>query len=76
MESADIYRLIGETACMLREMTRDPAIPRHAKQAMQVRIQMLEDALQKAKTVQAMTADAKDRMVEGGHCHEDAIQRW
>ena len=43
----EIYELINNTALMLRGMTLDPSIPRHAKQVMQSRIQVLEEALEK-----------------------------
>lgn len=41
----ELIRLIEGTANMLRGMTLDPAIPQHAKDAMHVRIQALEEAL-------------------------------
>lgn len=47
MNNDEIYMLIDETANMLRGMTLDPAIPAHAKVAMQARIQMLDGALEK-----------------------------
>lgn len=47
MNTDEIYQLIDDTACMLRGMTLDPAIPAHAKGAMQTKIQVLEEALEK-----------------------------
>lgn len=41
-----IYQLIDDTACMLRGMTLDPAIPAHAKDAMRSKIQVLEEELE------------------------------
>ena len=46
MSNDDIYTLIDRTSNMLRGMTMDPAIPGHAKMAMQVAIQQLEEALE------------------------------
>ena len=47
MNTDEIYQLVDDTACMLRGMTLDPAIPQHAKGAMQREIQTLEEALEK-----------------------------
>jgi len=47
MNTNEVYQLIDETSCMLRGMTLDPAIPQHAKAAMQTRIQTLEEMLEK-----------------------------
>ena len=47
MNAEEIYKLIDDTANMLRGMTMDPAIPSHAKSAMQSRIQQLEEQLEK-----------------------------
>ncbi len=40
--------LIDQTANMLRGMTMDPAIPKHAKEAMWARIRTLESAAEHA----------------------------
>ena len=40
--------LMEQTAYMLRGMTMDPAIPKHAKDAMHLRIKELEDAVEEA----------------------------
>jgi hypothetical protein len=47
METEEICQLIESTANMLRGMTMDPAIPAHAKVAMQSQIQILEEAAEK-----------------------------
>jgi hypothetical protein len=47
MSTDEIYQLIDDTACMLRGMTLDPAIPQHAKGVMQAKIQTLEEVLEK-----------------------------
>ena len=47
MNTDEIYQLLDDTANMLRGMNLDPAIPRHAKEAMGVRIQTIEEALEK-----------------------------
>jgi hypothetical protein len=47
MSIDDIYQLLDDTANMLRGMKMDPAIPRHAKEAMGARIQTIEEALEK-----------------------------
>ena len=47
MDTEEIYGLINDTALMLRGMTLDPAIPFHAKSAMQTKIQVLEEVLEK-----------------------------
>ena len=47
MSIDEIYQLLDDTANMLRGMKMDPAIPRHAKEAMGVRIQTIEEALEK-----------------------------
>ena len=47
MDTDEIYQLIDDTANMLRGMTLDPEIPKHAKGAMQARIQTLDEALEK-----------------------------
>jgi len=41
----ELLQLIEETANMLRGMTLDPAIPKHAKDAMRHRIETLEQAV-------------------------------
>lgn len=46
MRTDELYNLVEDTANMLRGMTLDPAIPAHAKGAMQNKIQELEDALE------------------------------
>lgn len=46
MNTDELYTLIEDTANMLRGMTMDPAIPYHAKGAMQRKIQQLEEALE------------------------------
>lgn len=43
----EIYKLIENTANMLRGMTLDPAVPKHTKSAMQESIQELEESLEK-----------------------------
>ena len=47
MHIDEIYNLIQNIANMLRGMTMDPAIPNHAKSAMQNKIQELEEELEK-----------------------------
>lgn len=47
MTTDELYQLIDDTANMLRGMTLDPAIPHHAKSAMQRKIQVLEESLEK-----------------------------
>ena len=47
MDKERVCQLIEDTANMLRGMTLDPAIPRHAKEAMQTRIQLLDEASEK-----------------------------
>ncbi len=37
-----LLKTIDETACMLRGMTMDPAIPKHAKEAMRSKVTELE----------------------------------
>lgn len=46
MDADELYQMIENTANMLRGMTLDPAIPRHAKGAMQEKIQELEKAME------------------------------
>jgi hypothetical protein len=41
-EAEEALDLLDKTACMLRGMTLDPAIPEHAKEAMRSRIQQIE----------------------------------
>lgn len=43
----ELLELIQNTAYMLRGMTMDPAIPKHAKDAMRSRITELEAAVEK-----------------------------
>ena len=43
----ELLQLIEDTANMLRGMTMDPAIPKHAKDAMWSRIAELEQAVKK-----------------------------
>lgn len=43
----EIYQLIEDTSSLLRGMTFDPTIPSYAKEAMQIKIQELEEALEK-----------------------------
>ena len=47
MNTDEIYQLLDDTANMMRGMKMDPAVPRHAKEAMGVRIQTIEEALEK-----------------------------
>ena len=47
MNTDEIYQLLDDTANMMRGMKMDPAVPRHAKAAMGVRIQTIEEALEK-----------------------------
>ena len=47
MNTDEIYQLLDDTANMMRGMTMDPAVPRHAKEGMGVRIQTIEEALEK-----------------------------
>ena len=44
----DLIELIESTANMLRGMCMDPAIPRHAKEAMREQIKRLDDAAERA----------------------------
>lgn len=41
-----LLQLIDSTACLLRGMTLDPAIPKHAKEVMWLRIAELEKAVE------------------------------
>ena len=41
----ELLQLLEDTACMLRGMTMDPAIPAHAKDAMRSKIAELEAAV-------------------------------
>lgn len=47
MSIDEIYQLLDDTGNMLRGMKMDPTIPRHAKEVMGVRIQTIEEALEK-----------------------------
>ena len=47
MNTDEIYKLLDDTANMMRGMKMDPSIPTHAKEAMGVRIQTIEEALEK-----------------------------
>jgi hypothetical protein len=47
MNTDEIYQLIEGVSNMLGGMTFDPAIPSHAKEAMQAKRQELEEALEK-----------------------------
>ena len=42
-----LIELVEKTACMLRGMTMDPAIPKHAKDAMRAKVTELEEAAQR-----------------------------
>ena len=43
----EIYKLLDDTANMMRGMKMDTAVPRHAKEAMVVQIQTIDEALEK-----------------------------
>ena len=49
----ELPELVEQTANMLRGMTRDPAIPAHAKEAMWARIRTLDSAVEHAMSVDA-----------------------
>ena len=47
ISTEELVSLIDETACMLRGICMDPAVPAHAKDAMQSRVEKLEAAVEK-----------------------------
>lgn len=46
MNTDELYQLLDDTANMLRGMRLDPSIPRHTKEAIGARIQILDKALE------------------------------
>lgn len=47
LSTEEVIEIIEQTANMLRGMTMDPAIPKHAKEAMRSRILQLDEAAEK-----------------------------